>query len=470
MGGTCFWPSSSFGTPLLLLFMLLLHLSEYCNGSTYMSYDIRSDRICNRYHKREVDVTMSQSVILDLHSSEALTSGTSLSVSCNFEVEAKGSYRRGVVMVVQKMGFRSQGDNCIDYIQRVFKPIKGFKMKHKKDKLKKKALKHAAKATIGKRDIENDSDYRGARICGNALFGLLVDHNETLPPPFANPLPPTPPREDHFISSFMVETQRINPYESVVSDAAEVDNKGELKMHLYLSNRPLRVGEEPVKLMMVYSAYQECDGRRVPEGLFHCGYGLCISGELVDDGIVNCPFGDCIDETNCTNAKNSNITAFIRHYSTTVYRGGEDAGAAAGGLVSFLVISGCIACCVYYCFKRRRDQKTTTTPAPVAEDGGVELTDPSKPPSTYYPTQPAAQPPPGGQPAGYYPMVPQQPPPGYPGQQPPAAYPGYPPPGGYPGQPQNAGYPGQPQTAGYPGPPPAAGYPGPPPNNAGGYL
>jgi hypothetical protein len=75
------------------------------------------------------------------------------------------------------------------------------------------------------------------------LFGLHVDQNETLPPPFANPLPPTPPRDSSVITNFMVETQHINPYESVVSDAAEVDPKGELKTHLFISNRPLRINE-----------------------------------------------------------------------------------------------------------------------------------------------------------------------------------------------------------------------------------
>ncbi|XP_071439819.1 uncharacterized protein [Hetaerina americana] len=483
--------------------VFLICLSGYCLGATYYSYDVTSDRICSRFRKREVDVFMTRPVIVESTpiTLSRIFAGNSPPLTCTFEMEAKGSASRmGVVSVVQRMAFRSQGDHCVDYIQTIYHEVKGIKLKHKKkDKIKKKVLKKVAKTATGiklKRDADDD-DNSGPRICGDVLFGLHVDENETMPPPFAQPLPPTAPLGGSILSTVLSDRLNINPYQTLVSDAAEVDPKGELKTHLHLSNRMLRIGED-INLRVVYTAYQECDGRSVPQSLFHCGYGLCISSALLNDGFVNCPFGDCIDETNCTNAKSANITAKIVRYEPPE-PSSSDSGGTIGGLVTFIIISVLIAFCVIYCCRKRKETKGKTYEPEDADDRGTELMDPSKQQTPapggsggYYPTQPpAAEPPgypapPGGQP-GYYPMgqpgyapVPQQPPMGYPGVPPPQAggqapYPAAPMPAYPPAQGPGAGYPPYPPTAsgtqepqsapmgtiGFNFPTPGSGYPAP---------
>ncbi|XP_046408164.1 uncharacterized protein LOC124172737 [Ischnura elegans] len=296
-------------------FTLLNQLLPSILGATYHSHDVTSDTVCNRYHKRELQVYMSDPVILETRPESAHMLTLGLSLSCTFEMEAKGFYTTGVVSVVQSMNFRSHGDNCLDYMQTIYEDEDNdMKLKRKKSK-KKKILKKVVKAAVlsRRRRDTDDEDGRGPRICGRVLFGLQVDENETLPPPFADPLPPTKPDQGVLSSLFW---DAPNPYQSLVSDAAEVDHKGEIKTRLHISNRMLRQNED-VNLKVVYTAYQECDGRRVPESLFHCGYGLCISRSLVNDGLVNCPFGDCADEVDCASAKEANIIAKVLHYERT---------------------------------------------------------------------------------------------------------------------------------------------------------
>ncbi|KAG8237284.1 hypothetical protein J437_LFUL015894 [Ladona fulva] len=126
---------------------------------------------------------------------------------------------------------------------------------------------------------------KGPQICGSVLFGILLDQNDTFPS-HAPPL------------DIMSEALDLkNDWASLSSFGSLIDIDGEIITKVHVAQTKLQLGEKI-----------ELCRERVPEGSFHCGYGLCISSTLVKDGVINCPFADCIDEGSCEEARHSNIT------------------------------------------------------------------------------------------------------------------------------------------------------------------
>ncbi|XP_046404652.1 uncharacterized protein LOC124170012 [Ischnura elegans] len=319
---------------LMCLPALILTIFARPASLTYADYDIASDRVCSRMGKRELPISLTRPLLVREGGRLLGNWPGAHSFSCRWEVEAKGR-GLGVVAVIQRLRLRVHED-CIDHIK-------------------------------FREDGTSDSN---RHICGSMLFGIPVNRDLNFASPAVPPLlPPTPPTTapSTGLSLFMnIFKSTHNPWRVLASRGASVDPKGELKTYMYVANRALK-GDDTLQLVVAYTAFQDCDGSRVPSTLFHCGYGLCISRLMVNDGVVNCPFGNCIDEGSCLQARESNLTAHILGHSTSQKdSGGVAPGIAATSSVFAIAIIVTIGACVCFLLKRSRRQRRDRSPS-----GGV---------------------------------------------------------------------------------------------------
>ncbi|XP_046389091.1 uncharacterized protein LOC124157998 [Ischnura elegans] len=312
----------------MCLSVIMLTISACTASLTPNDYGTVTNRMCYHMEKRKLSISHTHPMLYRDLGSFSEHPGANV-FSCEWEVEGK-ELGLGVVAVIQRMRLRSEGQ-CIDHIS--FRESRAW-----------------------------DS---GEHICGSMVFGIPANQDLYFLSPTTSPLlPPTPPTTPSPPPSNK-SVLKHNPWRVHAMQGAVIDPLGELTTYVHVAKRPLD-GEEPLLLAVAYTAFEVCDGSSKSSSLFHCGYGLCISSELVNDGVVNCPFGNCIDEGNCSLAKESEFAVQIFNRATSPYDPYlEDVGPSIVtiiGIIFIVVISfGLLLACAYY-LRRRKDRQRSQEP------------------------------------------------------------------------------------------------------------
>ncbi|XP_031836790.1 uncharacterized protein LOC116428814 [Nomia melanderi] len=242
----------------LHLLCLMLLANNYVNysscthyGRQYDKYGLESEKVCHRLGiKSTIEITDLAAVVLPKHMFDRWD--VLQNVYCRFVFKAaKGD---GLFGVIQKMSFRRNGTQCLDYVQ--------FKRK---------------------------DNYRTVKFCGS------LDRSKTKYYPVPEP------------------EQSMHPSGSVSAAGifAEFDpstrkSGGELETEIFISRNKLEEGEF-LALSIVYTPYKNCS-KVDPTKYTSIDSNICLENEFFCDGIYNCVPNVCSDEDKCPNNANEFIS------------------------------------------------------------------------------------------------------------------------------------------------------------------
>ncbi|XP_078036144.1 uncharacterized protein LOC144469580 [Augochlora pura] len=237
----------------LYLLCLLLLANNYVNyssctyyGGHYDKYGLESEKICHKLGiKSTIEIGELAAVVLPKHMFERWE--VLHDVHCKFVVKA--SKGNGLFGVIQKLSFRKNETQCLDYVQ--------FK----------------------RRD-----DHRTERFCGTLDRGRTKYY-------------PVPEPEHSMYSAEPALTART----FAEYDPSGRKSGGELETEIFISKNKLQ-DEEFLALSIVYTPYRSCNNSD-PAKYTSIGMNTCLRNDFFCDGIYNCAPNICSDEDKCpTNA------------------------------------------------------------------------------------------------------------------------------------------------------------------------
>ncbi|XP_015187678.1 PREDICTED: uncharacterized protein LOC107072341 [Polistes dominula] len=234
-----------------IIFTTFLNNLGLClQHSKYTKYDIKNEKDCHiNSNKHNKDLAVVINITVD-HQSNADT-------YCRFII--KTNKDDGLFGVIQKMTFRRNKTQCLDYVQ--------FKR----------------------------SDFqRTQKFCGN------YDRSTTKYYPVPEP--------------------ENNTYESASifsgSTYAEFDTKGMLETIVFISKEKHLLTEEIISLTLVYTPYKRCK-ENLNTNYTKIKFESCILHNYFCDGYQNCVPNICEDEVNCT----TSIDVFTHSTGTKITMG-----------------------------------------------------------------------------------------------------------------------------------------------------
>nr|XP_034191881.1 uncharacterized protein LOC117609529 [Osmia lignaria] len=225
----------------ILHLLCLIFLANNCvNYSScafhdhYVEYSLDSEKFCHIYGKTTTtEIKNSTIIVRSKHMFDPWVEGRK-NVHCKFVIKtAKGD---GLFGVIQKLSFRRNGSQCLDYVQ--------FKRK---------------------------DHHRTEKFCGyldRSRVKFLVQDSD---------------------GSSLVTYAEFDP--SSHSSGAELETE------IFVSNEKLQEGEF-LSLSIAYTVFKNCSKVNQKEyaPIFHGG---CLLNEYFCDGIYNCAPGVCSDEKDC---------------------------------------------------------------------------------------------------------------------------------------------------------------------------
>ncbi|KAK9300340.1 hypothetical protein QLX08_006889 [Tetragonisca angustula] len=228
-----------------VLLLWLLYLANNCvNYSSCMShnnyydeYGLESEKLCNILGKvSTIDINTSAAIVRAKHMLERWNVRTN--VYCKFKVTTAKGY--GLFGVIQKMSFRKNGTQCLDYVQ--------FKRK----------------------------DYhKTKRFCG------FLDRNK---------MKYSVPESENNAESEIITYAEYDP--------SSHKSNAELETEIFISKEKLEEGEF-LALRIAYTSFGNCsdvDSKRYKS----IGHNTCMLNEYFCDEVYNCVPGICFDEDVCS--------------------------------------------------------------------------------------------------------------------------------------------------------------------------
>ncbi|XP_043675152.1 uncharacterized protein LOC122632443 [Vespula pensylvanica] len=220
----------------IFLTTFLIDLGSCTHYSKYIEYDIEHGKDCHTIgsNKQNKDIAVIVKITLDR--------GINADTHCKFVIKAnKGD---GLFGVIQKMTFRRNKTECVDYVQ--------FKRSDRQETQK---------------------------FCGN------FDRNTTKYYPV-----PEPENSTYELGSFFSG-----------STYAEFDIGGKLETTIFIAKKGYLFPEKVPTLSIVYTPYKKCKGN-ILINYTAIPFDSCILQDYFCDGYQNCAPNICQDEATCSNA------------------------------------------------------------------------------------------------------------------------------------------------------------------------
>lgn len=213
----------------------------------YDEYGLDNERLCHPHgRKHTIEITNNAALVKPKHKFDRWR--VTYDVQCKFVFKAdKGD---GIFGVIQKMSFRRNQTQCIDYVQ--FKRM---------------------------------DNHRTEKFCGQLDLSKVKYY----------PVPE--PENSVHQSGPMLSAMTYAEY-----DPSGHKSGGELETEIFISKEQLRDGEF-LALNIVYTPYKNCSN--VDSTKYRSiGHNTCIRNEFFCDGIYNCAPNVCTDEKDCPNNSN----------------------------------------------------------------------------------------------------------------------------------------------------------------------
>ncbi|KAG7210902.1 hypothetical protein KM043_016280 [Ampulex compressa] len=210
----------------------------------YEEYGLGNEKICHPLgRKRSLNIVDKPAIVKPnrIFDTWFVTSD----VHCKYVFKASRGH--GLFGVIQKMSFRRNGSDCIDYVQ--------FKRK---------------------------DDHQTEKFCGT------MDHSKMTY--YVVP----EPKNDMQNSGHLLEMSR-NVYAEF--DPSTRSSGGELQTEIFISKERLQEGQS-LDLIIVYTPYRNCTDVKSDQYRFIM-HNTCMRKEFFCDGIYNCVPGVCTDEVDC---------------------------------------------------------------------------------------------------------------------------------------------------------------------------
>ncbi|KAK1129944.1 hypothetical protein K0M31_019638 [Melipona bicolor] len=226
-----------------VLLLCLLYFADNCvnyssctpHNNYYDEYGLESEKLCNILGKvSTIDINSSAAIVRAKHMLDRWN--VRMNVHCKFKITTAKGY--GLFGVIQKMSFRKNGTQCLDYVQ--------FKRK---------------------------DYYKTKRFCG------ILDRNKM--------------KYSAAESENNAESEIYAEY-----DPSNHKSSAELETEIFISKEKLEEGEF-LALCIAYTSFGNCsdvDSKRYKS----IGHNTCIRNEYFCDEVYNCVPGICSDEGNCT--------------------------------------------------------------------------------------------------------------------------------------------------------------------------
>ncbi|KZC05653.1 PREDICTED: uncharacterized protein LOC107193978 [Dufourea novaeangliae] len=240
----------------LHIFGLLLLANNYVryssctyHGRHYDKYAMDTEKICYGRSKSSIEINTQAAIVWPNHMFDRWI--VHPNVHCKFVFKAaKGD---GLFGVIQKMSFRKNGSQCIDYVQ--------FKRK---------------------------DTYQTEKFCG------LLDRSRTK---YSDP-----ESENSGSSSVSLPTETYAEY-----DPSGYKSGGELETEIFISHETL-LDDEFLALNIVYTPYKNCSNVDLTK-YTSIGLNTCLQNEFFCDGVYNHVLPNVrSDEDNCPNNANEYIS------------------------------------------------------------------------------------------------------------------------------------------------------------------
>ncbi|XP_076638444.1 uncharacterized protein LOC143350306 [Colletes latitarsis] len=249
-------------------------------GRQYDEYGMELDKICHTLGKKStIEITNTAAIVRPKHMFDRWTSVIK-NVHCKFVFKVK---KAGLFGVIQKMSFRQNSTDCIDYVQ--------FKRK---------------------------DNHRTQKFCGT-LDRSKIKYYSVSEPENSLYVPGTIPQ---------------TAWNFAEHDPGEYKSGGELETEIFISKEKLRDGEF-LALSIVYTPYKNCSNVNKTE-YTSIGLNTCLRNEFFCDGIYNCAPLICSDEENCL--YNNEITSTGTGTKVTV-------GAVTTLILCFIIFVMCLWIC-----------------------------------------------------------------------------------------------------------------------------
>ncbi|XP_035720951.1 uncharacterized protein LOC118441088 isoform X1 [Vespa mandarinia] len=220
----------------IFLTTLLIDLGSSTHYLKYIEYNIEHGKDCHTIgsNKQNKDLAVIVKITLDR--------GINTDTYCKFTIKANEG--DGLFGVIQKMTFRRNKTECVDYVQ-----------------------------------FKRSDSQKTQKFCGN------FDRNTTKYYPV-----PEPENSTYELGSFFSE----NPY-------SEFDINGKLETTIFIAKKGYLFAEKVPTLSIVYTPYKKCKGS-TPINYTSILFDSCILQDYFCDGYQNCVLKICRDEENCPNA------------------------------------------------------------------------------------------------------------------------------------------------------------------------
>ncbi|OAD53129.1 hypothetical protein WN48_10758 [Eufriesea mexicana] len=231
---------------ILYLLCLLFFANNYINysSSTYVQYDMESEKLCQILGgKSPINIATGAATVWSKYMYEQWKNVRS-NIQCKFKfTTAKGF---GLFAVIQKMSFRRNGTQCIDYVQFMRK-----------------------------------DHHRTEKFCGSLDRSKIKYY--VVPEP-----------EDSVYSS---ESQPlVRTYAEY--DPSDQKSSAELETEIFISKQKLHEGEF-LALGIAYTTFTNCSNVDMNE-YKSIGHNACMPNRFFCDGIYNCVPAICFDEDKCS--------------------------------------------------------------------------------------------------------------------------------------------------------------------------
>lgn len=232
------------------LLIVIAHLCSCARYVNYNEYHLESERVCHALNRKHtLDLRNGAGAIITPHHMFDRWHVTA-DRRCTFVF--KTSKGEGLFAVVQKMAFRREGDQCIDYVR--------FK--------------------------RSDGHYT-SKFCGE------IDRSQTMYLPVPEPEDNSENANDSRSHNYdmYAEYDPIKKFKLWNTESATIETE------IFISKGKVPDGQS-LDLVLVFTPYKNCTQAEAEE-YKPVGHNNCIRKEYLCDKIYNCPFGVCSDEVNC---------------------------------------------------------------------------------------------------------------------------------------------------------------------------
>lgn len=234
----------------LLLFFVnnCMNYSSCAYSNHYVEYDLNMEKLCHIFSKMStIDMKIGAVIVRAKHMLDRWNVHTNF--HCKFKLVTAKGY--GLFGVIQKMSFRRNETQCIDYVQ--------FKRK---------------------------DDHRTEKFCG-FLDRSKIKYYEV----------PEPESRMHLSESL---TRIYAEYDPSSKKSAELETE------IFISKKKLEEGEF-LTLNIAYTSFTNCSNID-SDKYTPIGFNICMLNDFFCDGIYNCVPGICSDEDKCPSSMNEIIS------------------------------------------------------------------------------------------------------------------------------------------------------------------